>query len=367
TVVVRRADTERPTPPAAVAASAPERVVITGAVGLAGAAGSHEALLELLDGDGIAVAGSVDVVVYGSFPVGAVALAAAGLGIKPGVLRRMDPLGKLAAAAVRELHTHFGKPDRRQAERTGVLFATGSGPISTVERFHRGVVDEGSAGADSRLFPNTVVNAAAGHVAVLHRFRGPTATMCSGSTSAISALHYAYQLVRRGEVDRILVLGADECPPELVAGYATVPGFLGRTAPSPCGALGRRGGTVLGAAAGAVLLRAHTAAGEEGMTVLGEDTGLGLTGDRSGIAGLDPTGAAWAASFTRAMAAADLTSEQVGMVSASANGRAAYDGPEARALDTVGLTDRPIFAPKSLIGEVGGSASLIGLVAALRA
>ncbi|NUR60185.1 MAG: 3-oxoacyl-ACP synthase [Catenulispora sp.] len=351
------------TPPAALAAAEGREVFITGIAGLAGGATDHAGLLAALAAAEPVYTGEVDVPDYGVRPAGTVDPARITAGINPAVLRRMDPVSRLGAAAVAQLHALIGKPDRRVAERTGLIFATGLAPITPVEQFNRGVILQGPAGANPRFFPNTVVNAAAGHIAILHRFRGVTATICGGGTSTLNALHYAYRMIRRGAADRIVVVVADECPDAVLAGHVKVPGYLSQKGIRPF----HGGGTVLTAGAVAVVLESAAGAAESGAAPVARIAGFGITGDDSGMAGLRGDGEAWGRSFTEALRAAGLGPGDIGMVAAAAMGRDAVDGPEARALAAAGLATRPVTATKSVLGETLGSAAGLGLLAAVRA
>lgn len=208
-----------------------------------------------------------------------------------------------------------------------------------------------------------VMNAAAGHVAVLHRFRGATATVSSGGTSLTCALHYAYRLVRRGAARRVLVLGADEAPEVLLAGYLRRPGYLSRDGVRPF----HGGGTVLSAGAVAVLVTSEAEAERAGLQPLAEISGFGLAGDSSGIAGIDRSGAGWAAAFRSALHAADIAPHEVDVVSSSAMGRAVTDRAEPAALHETGLEHRRVVASKSIAGDTGGTAPGVALLAALHA
>ena len=108
----------------------------------------------------------------------------------------------LAAAAVADLYGRHGKPSRAEAEGTGIVFATGYGPVTSVLQFHQGVLERGISGANPALFANTVVNAAAGHVAMLHRYRGYTATIANGGTSSVLALQLAVAVAAGGRAPR---------------------------------------------------------------------------------------------------------------------------------------------------------------------
>ncbi|MFD0571413.1 beta-ketoacyl synthase N-terminal-like domain-containing protein [Kitasatospora gansuensis] len=206
------------------------------------------------------------------------------------------------------------------------------------------------------------MNAAAGHVAILHRFKGITATVCAGGTSALSALHYAYRLISRGASERIVVVVADECPDALLAGHVKIPGFLSDKGVHPFGG----GGTVLAAGAVAIVLESAASARENETPVLAKVAGFGLTGDDSGISGLHSHGTAWARSMSEALRTAELTPQDIGLVASAAMGRPAVDDVEIAALRASGLAERPLTATKSLFGETSGSAPGLALVAAVQ-
>ncbi|GAA1250791.1 hypothetical protein GCM10009665_46830 [Kitasatospora nipponensis] len=363
-LVIRNAAMTDTPPPAAVAAAVGREVVITGMAGIAGAAHSHADLLAALSSGEPTYRDQLEVDGYGSRPAGFIDYKAIAAGINPAVLRKMDPTSRLAAAAVNELHRTYGKPGRQQAEQTGLIFATGLAPITPVKDFNEGIVLAGGpSGANPKFFPNTVVNAAAGHVAILHRFKGITATVCAGGTSALSALHYAYRLIARGASERIVVVVADECPDALVAGHVKIPGFLSDKGVRPF----QGDGTVLGAGAVAIVLESAKNAEENAVTPLARIAGFGLTGDDSGIAGLHADGAAWSRSMTEALRSAGRSPEEIGLVVAAAMGRPVVDGVEIAALRAGGLDRRPVTATKSLFGETYGSAPGLGVVAAVQA
>ncbi len=218
-----------------------QEAVVTGVAGLAGAAGGTEALAAALAEGRPCFEAYEEVAGVGEVPVGRADLKAAARGTNPSRARRMDPLSLLAASAVNDLYGRHGKPSRGEAESTGIVFATGYGPVTSVLQFHQGVVDSGITGANPSLFANTVVNAAAGHVAMLHRYRGYTATIANGGTSSVLALQLAARVIARGAAERIMVVVADEFPAQALATQAALPGYARSAHIVP----GGRTGTVL--------------------------------------------------------------------------------------------------------------------------
>ncbi len=332
-------------------------VVVSEVTAIVGTAGDTEAVRDALRRRRTMIGSTtISLEDFGTYPIAEIADDDLKRGINPQHLRRMDTLSRRAAVAVAELLRRKRLP-RDQAQATGLIFATGTGPISTVEAFERELIETGNG--NTRLFPNTVMNAAAGHVALLHRLQGPTATVCAGGTSGISALHFATRLIATGAADRMIVLAADEAPAAMLAGYAGVPGYLSRGRSEPFGDSGK----VFGGAAVALLLEAEEVVSTG--APLGRIKGFGLTGDMSGAGRLDPSGAAWARSFTLAMDDADLMPDDVSSVIAAACGRRQIDDVELSALRQAGLDQAAVIAPKELTGDAGASSAMLGIAQAL--
>jgi len=299
---------------------------------------------------------SVDLDHYGSFPVADIPERNSARGINPQMLRRLDGLGRRSAVAVADLLKQH-RLTREESSATGLVFATGTGPLSTVEAFQRELIESGTG--NTRLFPNTVMNAAPGHVALLNKLQGPTATFCAGGTSAVSALHFAVRLIDRGAADRVIVLAADEAPAAMLAGYARIPGFLSRDRCVPFA----NSGKVYGGAAVALMLEAADLTSPD--RVMASIDGFGLAGDASGPGRLDPSGEGWTRSFQNALRDAALSAGDIDLVVSAACGREAIDEVETRARIASGLDAAGMVAPKALTGDAGSASALLGIAQAI--
>ncbi|MCW2163718.1 3-oxoacyl-[acyl-carrier-protein] synthase II [Microbacterium hydrothermale] len=293
---------------------------------------------------------------YGDFPVAEIPEKHLTRGVNPQMLRRIDNLGRRSAIVVADL-LRERKLSRDEAARTGLIFATGTGPLSTVEAFQRELIVTGAG--STRLFPNTVMNAAGGHVALLNRLQGPTATICAGGTSGISALHFATRLIQRGAADRMVVLSADEAPVAMLAAHARIDGFLSRERCLPF----RDSGKVFGGAGVAVLLEAAATAPQE--KTMGWIEGFGMTGDASGPGRLEASSDGWSRSFRSALVDAGVAACDVDVVVSAACGRAAIDDTETTAVRDAGLSSAVLSAPKEIFGDAGASSALLGVAHAL--
>ncbi len=97
------------------------------------------------------------------------------------------------------------KPDR-----TAIIFAISNGGVIYTRRFYQEIVSSGAASASPILFPETVFNAPASHLAALIGLSGQTYTLVSDGSVGLSALEMADRLLDEEEVEFCLVVGAEE-------------------------------------------------------------------------------------------------------------------------------------------------------------
>ncbi|MDQ3786239.1 MAG: hypothetical protein M3422_03230 [Actinomycetota bacterium] len=132
-------------------------------------------------------------------------------------LDRTTKLGIAASARLKEGLT--GAAPDPAWERTGVAMGTTAGSVrSSIELDASVLTGDGIDLVNPATFPNTTMNCCASQIAIWHRLRGPNSTLANGSVSAISALQYAARLVRCGHVDRMLVGGVEELAPHTAWG-----------------------------------------------------------------------------------------------------------------------------------------------------
>src|SRR5206468_2541091 len=121
-----------------------------------------------------------------------------------------------------------------------------------------------------RLFPNSVMNAAAGHACLSLQIKGPLSTVATGLAAGITAVGYAVDLIRRGEADVMLAVSADELTSLLHLGYDRL-GLLTTTELKPYDR--GRTGCVLGAGSVALTIESLEHAVARGARILGEVRG----------------------------------------------------------------------------------------------
>jgi 3-oxoacyl-[acyl-carrier-protein] synthase II len=129
----------------------------------------------------------------------------------PGIkTRRLDRLSTWALVAA-SLAIHDAGIDLTQVDRSrvAVIFSTSFGCVEHTEAFFQSAAVRGWGGTDPILFPETLANSPASHVALFHQLRGPNITMAAKSFGGESALLQAASLLRHGQADVAIVLAGD--------------------------------------------------------------------------------------------------------------------------------------------------------------
>jgi 3-oxoacyl-(acyl-carrier-protein) synthase len=261
-------------------------------------------------------------------------------------LRRSSAISRFSAAAGLEALTNANvKLDPETAKRTALIFAVSNGGVIYTKRFYQDIVESGAQAASPLLFPETVFNAPASHLAAILGITGASYTLVGDGAVGTLALKMAEDLLAGSVLDYCLVVGAEEADWLLCDAYRKW--RLLRAAPpiEPFAQPPR--GTVLSEGAGAVLV------GRSGPIRIEKISG----------------GTNFKTQREAAVAVGQVFSElgqpPPELVAASANGTF-IDGAERAALEKH-ATGAAIFAIKRDLGESVGASSLWQAIAAAQA
>jgi 3-oxoacyl-[acyl-carrier-protein] synthase II len=125
-------------------------------------------------------------------------------------LRRASPVSKFALAAALEALEQAGFPGGAGAGRLGLVVGMFNGCVQFSGRFYQEVLDTPEL-ASPLLFPETVYNAPASHIAAQLGADGPVSTLLGDASVILDAVELAGLWLAQGLVDRCLVLAAEEC------------------------------------------------------------------------------------------------------------------------------------------------------------
>ena len=261
-------------------------------------------------------------------------------------LRRASLISRFAAAAGLDALDAAGvKLDPQNAERAALIFAISNGGVIYTKRFYSDVVDEGAQSASPLLFPETVFNAPASHLAAILGVTGATYTLVGDGAVGLAAIKMAEDLMANEPLDCCLVVGTEEV--DWLACDAYRRWRLLRLAPPIEPFNEQQRGMILSEGAGAILL-----ARDGRFTIECAHPG-GYFAKRAEAGEI----------LKRILS--DLSRSEVDLVIASANGTF-VDQSEYQAL-TATVPNARVYTAKPALGESVGAAGLWQVILAAQA
>src|SRR5213075_956126 len=168
-------------------------------------------------------------------------------------LRRASVISRFAAAAGLEALQAAGiSVDSQKGQRIALIFAISNGGVIYTKRFYGDVVETGAQSASPLLFPETVFNAPASHLAAILGVTGTTYTVVGDGAVGLLAIKMAEDVMIDKSLDYCLVVGTEEVDWLLCDAYRRW--RLLRSAP-PIEPFGKqKRGMILSEGAGAIVL-----------------------------------------------------------------------------------------------------------------
>jgi len=271
-------------------------------------------------------------------------------------LRRASVISRFAATAGLEALQAAGvKVDSQNAGRIALIFAISNGGVIYTKRFYRDVVETGAQSASPLLFPETVFNAPASHLAAILGVTGTTYTVVGDGAVGLLAIKMAEDVMMDKSLDYCLVVGTEEIDWLLCDAYRRW--RLLRSAPPIEPFCKQKRGMILSEGAGAIVLarlphRSAAQAGEGPITIECAHPG-GCYRKR-----------AQAEEILKRIVR-DLSQVEVDFVISSANGTF-IDQAEQGALEQV-IPDAVTYAAKPALGESVGASGLWQVILGVQA
>ncbi|BEM52401.1 3-oxoacyl-[acyl-carrier-protein] synthase 2 [Serratia marcescens] len=206
--------------------------------------------------------------------------------VAPKDQKKMDRFILFAMAAADEAIRQAGwiADTEEKQERTATVIASGIGGFPAIAQAVRITDSRGAKRLSPFTIPSFLVNLAAGHVSIKHRFKGPIGAPVTACAAGVQAIGDAVRLIRNDEAD-IALCGGTESAIDTVSlgGFAaaramsTTPAELARQASRPFDSA--RDGFVMGEGAGMLVIETLEHALARGVTPLAEIVGYGTSAD----------------------------------------------------------------------------------------
>ena len=252
-------------------------------------------------------------------------------------LRRASAISRFAAAAGLEALQNAGvKFGSQNDDRIALVFAISNGGVIYTKRFYRDIVETGAQSASPLLFPETVFNAPASHLAAILGITGATYTLVGDSAVGLLAIRMAEDLMTNDSLDYCLVVGAEEVDWLLCDAYRRWRLLRLEPPVEPFSKIER--GMILSEGAGAIVLA------RQGSLMIERTHTGGYFRKRT------------EAKEILKRIISDLAESKIDFVISSANGTF-IDQAECRALQRL-IPDTIIYTAKPAVGESVGAAGL---------
>jgi 3-oxoacyl-[acyl-carrier-protein] synthase II len=283
--------------------------------------------------------------------------------IPPKIYRRMSRISRMAvASSVEALKDSRLDLDTVDTGRIAVIMGTSYGSSSHVEDFYISLLKDGPRGAQPFLFPETVPNAPASHIAMFHGITGPNTTFCQNDISAENAILYAQNLLLQNLVDVVLVGGTDELSAIQYSCYDAL-GVLNKIKVDNDELIKPKlgGGLILGEGAGILVMERLDFALERDAEIYGILRSGVITGGITSIGHYETEGGEMARAMSLAIKEASIDPEEIDQIDVSANFSAELDRMEYNQIKKIfakRINNLVVTPLKYLMGDFGGAGAI---------
>ncbi len=279
-------------------------------------------------------------------------------------MKRMDIFIQYAiAASVMAMEDSGLKIAPGKADRVGVVVGAGLGGLTTIEFFHKVLLEKGPGRISPFFIPMLIVNEAPGQISMRFGAKGPNTSAVTACATGNHNIGDAWRIIQRGDADAIITGGVEATvTPLAVSGFNAMKAISTRNnepekASRPFDK--DRDGFVIGEGAGILILEELTQALDRGAKIYAEIVGYGLTGDAYHITAPAPDGDGAARCMAMALKTGNIAPEEVDYINAHGTSTPINDPIETKAIKAVfGEHARKlaISSTKSMTGHLLGGA-----------
>lgn len=248
-------------------------------------------------------------------------------------------------------------------DRVGVVLGSGIGGLNTITSTHTNLLEGGPRKVSPFFVPGSIVNMAAGMLAIRFGLKGPNIAIATACTTGTHSIGMAARMIAYGDADVMLAGGAEKAVSLLgMAGFGAARALSTRN-DDPAAASRPfdrdRDGFVMGDGAGVVMLELLEHAQARGARIYAELVGFGMSEDAFHMTSTVENGAGAAAAMRNALKDAGLNPEQVDYINAHGTSTSAGDVAESLAIEQVfgdHATKLAVSSTKSMTGHLLGAA-----------
>ncbi len=253
--------------------------------------------------------------------------------------------------------------NEENAERVGVLVGAGIGGLSTIERYHKVLLESGPKKLTPFFIPMLIINLASGYISIYLGAKGPNNSSVTACATGTHSIGDAFKIIQRGDAD-VMIAGGTEAviTPLAVGGFSAMKALSKRNdepekASRPFDK--DRDGFVIAEGSGIVILEELEFATKRKARIYAEVCGYGMTADAYHITAPAPDGDGAARCMRMALKDAGVSYEEVDYINAHGTSTYYNDINETVAIKSVFKEHSKkiqISSTKSMVGHMLGAA-----------
>jgi 3-oxoacyl-[acyl-carrier-protein] synthase II len=284
--------------------------------------------------------------------------------LEPKDIKKMDIFIHYALAATRIAMDDAGlEVSENNTDRVGVIIGTGLGGLSTIEKYHKILMERGPQRISPFFIPMLIANEASGQVAIEYGVKGPNLCIVTACATGNHSIGEACRAIQHGDADAIIAGGVEATiTPLALGGFNAMKALSTRNAEPERASRPfdrDRDGFVMGEGGAVVILEELEYARARGAKIYAELVGYGYTGDAYHLAAPDPEGDGAARCMQMALRDAKLSPQEVDYINAHGTSTELNDITETVAVKRVfgdHARKLPISSTKSVTGHLLGAA-----------
>jgi 3-oxoacyl-[acyl-carrier-protein] synthase II len=290
-------------------------------------------------------------------------------------LKKMDIFIQFALAAGTMAIKQSGLViDESTADRVGVLVGSGLGGLSTIEKYHTMLLENGPKKVSPFFVPMLIVNLAPGQISIYFGCRGPNSSVVTACATGNHSIGEAFRIIQRGDADAMIAGGVESTiTPLAVAGFCALKALSTRNdepqkASRPFEK--NRDGFVMAEGAGILVLEDLEKAQQRNAAIFAEIIGFGCNADAYHITAPSPNGEGAAKCMQITLADAGLKPGDIDYINAHGTSTPMNDLSETMAMKTVfreHIKKLPVSSTKSMTGHLLGAAGGVEAIFSLLA
>jgi 3-oxoacyl-[acyl-carrier-protein] synthase II len=284
--------------------------------------------------------------------------------IEPKEIKKMDIFIHYALAATRIALDDAGlEVSEENAERIGVIVGTGLGGLTSIEKYHKVLLERGPQRITPFFIPMLIANEASGQIAIYYGAKGPNLCVVTACATGSHSIGEAFRCIQYGDADAVIAGGVEATiTPLAVGGFNAMKAISTRNdeperASRPFER--DRDGFVMGEGAAIIILEELEHARKRGTKIYAEMIGYGYNADAYHLAAPDPDGDGAARCMQMALRDAKLSPEEVDYCNAHGTSTELNDLTETLAIKRVFgdyAPKLPVSSTKSMTGHLLGAA-----------